>query len=182
MTLPIATERLLLRRFTEGDIPDLLEFLADPLVARAVPGIEPTEAGARQYVERQAALQPFEEDQCFDLVVERKADGKVVGLVTLVRRDQHQGEIGWALGVGHRGRGYATEAARALMVHGFTSLGLHRIQAGTLARNVASWQVMERLGMHREACLRQAEHRDGAWQDVVIYAALADEWLAMDTS
>jgi RimJ/RimL family protein N-acetyltransferase len=177
MTLPLVTERLLLRRFTEGDIPDLLEFLADPSVTGAVPEIEPTEAGAHQYVARQAALLLFEEDQCFDLALQCKADGKVVGLLTLVRRDQHQAEIGWALGVNHRGRGYATEAATALMLYGFTSLGLHRIQAETEATNVHSWQVMERLGMRREALLREAEFRDGIWHDLVIYAALADEWL-----
>lgn len=181
MTLPIATERLLLRRFTAEDIPDLLEFLAHPSVIRAVPEIEPTEAGARQYVEGQAALRPFEEEQCFDLALERRADGRVVGLLSLVRRDQHQAEIGWALGVDHRGRGYATEAATALMIYGFTSLGLHRIQAETRAANATSRQVMERLGMRREARLREAEFRDGAWQDVVIYAALADEWLALES-
>jgi RimJ/RimL family protein N-acetyltransferase len=64
------------------------------------------------------------------------------------------------------------------MGYGFTSLGLHRIQAGTGAQNVDSWRVMERLGMRREAWLREAERQDGVWQDVVIYAALADEWLA----
>jgi RimJ/RimL family protein N-acetyltransferase len=178
MTLRIAAERLVLRRFAEKDVPDLLEILADPSLAGAVREIEATEAGARRYVARQAALPPFEEDQCFDLAVERKADGKVMGLVSLVRRGQSQGEIGWALGVDYRGRGYATEAATALMVYSFTSLGLHRLQAGTLVRNEDSWRVMERLGMRREAWFREVKFEDGAWQDMVIYAALADEWLA----
>ena len=182
MTLPIETERLWLRRFAEWDIPNLLDFLADPSVAKAVPEIEPTEAGARQYVARQAALEPFEEDQCFDLALEREADGKVIGLLTLVRRDSYRAEIGWALGVEHRGRGYATEAATALMIYGFTTLGLHRIQAGTRAANAASRRVMERLGMRREAHMREVECQDGAWQDAVIYAALADEWLAREES
>jgi RimJ/RimL family protein N-acetyltransferase len=101
-----------------------------------------------------------------------------MGLVSLVRRGQSQGEIGWALGVDYRGRGYATEAATALMVYSFTSLGLHRLQAGTLVRNEDSWRVMERLGMRREAWFREVKFEDGAWQDMVIYAALADEWLA----
>lgn len=178
MMLPIVTDRLLLRRFTAVDIPDLLELLVHPSVAGAVPEIVPTEAGARQYIERQAAIPPFEEDRCFDLALERTTDGKVVGLLSLVRRDPYQAEIGWALGVEYRGHGYATEAATALMTYGFTSLGLHRIQADTRAANAGSRQVMERLGMRREALLREAEYRDGAWQDLVIYAALADEWLA----
>lgn len=178
MTLRIVTKRLILRRFTEEDIPALLELVAHPSVARVVRGIEATEAGARTYLDRQAAMQPFEEDQCFDLAIERKTDGKVLGLLSLVRRNQHQGEIGWALAVEHRRRGYATEAASALMVHGFAALGFHRIQAGTRADNADSWQVMERLGMRREACLREADSQNGEWRDVLIYAALADEWLA----
>ena len=72
MTLPIATERLVLRRFMQEDIPDLLDFLADPSVADAVREIEATEPGVRRYVARQTALTPFEEEQCFDLAVERK--------------------------------------------------------------------------------------------------------------
>ncbi len=51
----------------------------------------------------QSALAPFEEGKCFDLALERKEDGKVVGLVSLVRQKQRKGEIGWALGVAIEG-------------------------------------------------------------------------------
>ena len=70
----------------------------------------------------------------------------------------------------------AQEDARALIGVGFCELGLHRIYAKTSNVNPASWRVMERLGMRREARLREAEFRDGAWIDGLIYAILADEW------
>jgi RimJ/RimL family protein N-acetyltransferase len=178
MTLPIITKRLVLRQFVEDDVYDLLECVSHPSVAGAAPEIEASEAGVKRYIEMQSTLAPFEEDQCFDLALERKEDGKVIGLVTLVRRKHRKGEIGWALGATYRGHGFATEAASALMTYSFTVLDLHRIEARTNSGNTASWRLMERLGMVQEARLRDAVSRDGEWVDTLIYGTLAREWHA----
>jgi len=177
MTLPIETERLILRRYAAADVPQFIEFLCHPSVARIVVGVEATAMGVEKYIEAQNALQPFEQDKHFDLVIERRRDGRLLGVVGMIRQAHKQGEIGWALGVAFRGQGYATEAARALMAYGFTTLGLHRISADTTGPNVASWRLMERLGMRREAHLREAEFRDGEWIDYYIYAILVYEWM-----
>lgn len=150
MTLPIRSERLRLRRFTEADVKDVVDFVAHPSVARVTPEIEATERGVWKYIEMQNGYRPFEQDKCFDLALERLADGKVIGLLTLIRREERQGEIGYALGVTYRGQGYATEAARALINYAFSVLKLHRIQATTSSGNPGSYGVMERLGMRRE--------------------------------
>jgi len=176
VTLPIVTERLILRRFTHDDIPDVIAFVSHPSVSRATPEIEGTEAGVGKYIDLQNSYEPFEQGECFDLAVERGEDGKVIGLLSLVCREHRQAEIGYALGVRHRGQGYATEAARALMAYGFVSLGLHRIYATTSSANTGSWGVMERLGMRRESHLREAELRDGEWVDTFVYGMLAREW------
>jgi RimJ/RimL family protein N-acetyltransferase len=176
VTLPITTERLVLRRFTHDDVQDIIKFVSHPSVARIVTGIaDASESAARQYVDVQSSYQPFELDKCFDLAIQRKA-GPAMGILTLVCKDHRQGSIGWALGIEHRGRGYVTEGARALVSYGFNELKLHRIYATTSHRNVGSWRVMERLGMRREAHLREAEFRDGGWLDVFVYGILADEW------
>jgi RimJ/RimL family protein N-acetyltransferase len=177
VTLPITTERLVLRRYTHDDAEDTLEFASQPSVARVTSGnIEATEEGIRRYIDLQNSYQPFEKDKAFDLAIQRKEDGKVIGLVTLICRDHKKGVIGWALGVAYRGQGYATEAASALMDYGFRSLGLHRIQADTSSGNPDSLRLMERLGMRCEAQLREAVYEDGEWLDTYIYATLADEW------
>jgi RimJ/RimL family protein N-acetyltransferase len=164
-----------LRRFTLEDVEDLLALTENPSVAREAPEIGTTEAQIRDYINIQQSYQPFEQDKCFDLAVERKEDNRVIGLLTLVTRKHQQGEIGYALGVECRGKGYATEAASALITYGFRSLGLHRIQATTQRGNVDSWQVMERLNMRREGCLRDAVLKDGEWQDSLIYGILASD-------
>ena len=176
MGLAITSERLVLRRYTYDDIPDIVAFLAHPSVARATPEIEATVQGIREYVDRQNSYQPFEQDKCFELAIERKTDGRVIGLLSLVRREHQKAEIGWALGTEYRGQGFATEAASALVDYAFDSLGLHRIQAGTELSNSASWGVMERLGMVPEAHLRETTFTDGEWQDSLIYGLLASEW------
>ena len=58
-------------------------------------------------------------------------------------------EIGWRLAAAHWGRGYATEAARAVLAYGFEQLALPEIVSFTTVANVRSRRVMEKLGMRR---------------------------------
>ena len=88
-----------------------------------------------------------------------------------------QAELGWTLDPGYAGRGYASEAVRALIRLCFTDLGLRRVTAGCFADNEPSWRLMERVGMRREAhSRRDSLHRSGQWLDGMEYALLAEEW------
>lgn len=102
----------------------------------------------------------------------------VIGEVMLAwrSREHRQGEIGYLFNPDHHGRGYATEATRALCALGFDDLGLHRICGRCDARNTSSARLMERLGMRREAHLRHNEQVKGDWTDELVYAILEDEW------
>ena len=121
------------------------------------------------------------------LVIER--DGVVVGDLMLLVEDAWaqtevadrargvQAELGWVVDPAHAGQGYATEAATALLRICFEGLGLRRVVAQCFADNVASWRLMERLGMRREThTVRESLHRSGEWLDGLSYALLADEW------
>lgn len=73
--------------------------------------------------------------------------------------------------------GYRCLATRALLRVCFAELGLRRVTAGCFADNIASWRLMERLGMRREAhTIRDSLHRSGRWLDGLRYALLAEEW------
>ena len=81
------------------------------------------------------------------------ADGTTVGGAEL----QPKGEtamLSWWLYAGHRGRGYATRAARILVDHAFTHLGVRRVEAQVDPRNVASQRVATRSGLRREGLRR----------------------------
>jgi RimJ/RimL family protein N-acetyltransferase len=88
-----------------------------------------------------------------------------------------QAELGWVFDPDHAGHGYATEAVRELIRLCFEDLGLRRVTADCFAGNVASWRLMERVGMRREAyTVRDSLHRSGEWLDGMSYALLAEEW------
>ena len=90
-------------------------------------------------------------------------------------------EIGWVLHPDYHRRGYASEAALALLRYGFTALNLHRIIATCQPENPASYGVMEKIGMRREGhfrqCIYQGIHEGKEeWWDEYFYALLAEEW------
>jgi ribosomal-protein-alanine N-acetyltransferase len=177
--LPLETERLLLRRYEDRDMADILAYSrdADFWLARNMTW-EASEEGVRAYWARQRDMDPRAEPEWLDLVVELKAEQKAIGQVGIGVRKNRQGTIGWLLARKFQGRGLATEAARAVMTFGFARLGLHRIWASTGEDNVRSWRLMERLGMRREAHFRESHLVDGAWCDEFIYAMLAAAWQA----
>jgi RimJ/RimL family protein N-acetyltransferase len=86
-------------------------------------------------------------------------------------------EIGWALHRTYHGKGYASEAASALLRYGFEELRLHRIIATCQPENIASWRVMEKIGLRREGFFQKCIYRDdGTWWDEYFYALLEEEW------
>jgi RimJ/RimL family protein N-acetyltransferase len=105
------------------------------------------------------------------------ATDTVAGAVTLVIAPQHaRAELGYWIGLPFWNRGYCTEAARAVIELGFRTLGLHRIQARHLTRNPASGRVMQKLGMTLEGVHRHALCKNDRFEDLAVYAILADEW------
>ena len=177
---PIETERLRLRPVEHGDLDDLLPIHSHPDVVRylywEVRSREELAAVLAGKIERAALEKPGD---AVDVAVRLRDGGRLVGTVSLGWSDSEhrQGEIGYILNPAHAGRGYATEAARAMLRVGFEVLGLHRIAGRLDARNTASARVLERLGMRREALLRENEHVKGEWTDELVYAMLEDEWL-----
>ena len=177
--LPIETERLILRRYEDRDVGDILEFSqeADYWLARNLDWA-PAAGSIRAYFDAQREQKMDEFPQWVNLMMELKSERKVIGCVGIgvTSREQGQASIGWMLGCRYQGQGLATEAAQALVDFGFTSLGLHRIFARTGKSNTRSWRLMERLGMRREAHFYQSHKVRDAWDDEFVYAILAHEW------
>lgn len=188
-TYPIQTARLILRPFQATDIDDLYAFHARPEVTRFLYW------EARSLVETQQALARKQTETSLDqegarlslaVVLPAQPDdthpsnAKVVGEISLVWQNQlhQQGEIGFVFNPDYQGHGYATEAARAILAIGFGGLQLQRIYGRCDARNVASYGLMARLGMRREAHFRHNEIFKGEWSDEFVYAMLQDEWRA----
>ena len=161
MKVFLETERLLLRQFTEDDADRLLELDSDPEVMRylLLPGL-PNQAAYAEHI-RKTYLPCYaaNEGQGFWAALDR-SDRDFLGWFCL-RPGLHYRfaseaelragdlEIGYRLRKAAWGKGLATEASRALIRKAFADPCTRRVVAMALVANVASWRVMEKVGMHR---------------------------------
>jgi RimJ/RimL family protein N-acetyltransferase len=178
---PLRTERLTIRPATPDDADAVWEFRRQPEVHEWItraPGRTPEEH-RRQFAEPGRLGHT--------LVIE--LDGRIIGDLMLDIQDAWaqaevadqgraaQAELGWTLDPAYGGHGYATEAVRELMRVCFKDLRLRRVLAACFTDNEASWRLMERLGMRREAHhVGDSLHRTRGWLDEYIYAMLASEF------
>lgn len=179
LELPVMTERLCLRAYREDDLRDLLALRSNPEAVSLLYGDPLTAEDAPALLAEYMSRPMLEADGGkIMFAVERRRDGTYLGNVKLqlLSREHLQGEIGYVFDPRHHGQGYAREAAVALLDLGFRHFGMHRIQAHCDARNVASWKLMQKLGMTREAHFREHEFFKGVWADDYIYGILAREW------
>ncbi|MGN6369890.1 MAG: GNAT family N-acetyltransferase [Phycisphaerae bacterium] len=105
--------------------------------------------------------------------------GHLIGLVSVEQQGDPthaRGILGYWIGVPYWNKGFATEAANAVLGYGFTRLGMNRIGAEHFAHNPASGRVMEKLGMTKEGVLRQFHQKWNHYLDVVAYSILHEEW------
>ena len=86
------------------------------------------------------------------------------------------GEIGYWLADGLQGRGIITKCCTAIINHGFTQLGLNRIEIKCGTGNSKSRAVAEKLQFKSEGILRQAELLNGKYIDLYLYAMLKEDW------
>lgn len=146
---PLRTERLVLRQWEDEDLLPFVALNADPAVMEHFPAPLTAEQSA-DLVGRQRALLDAGQPGLFAVAL--AGTDEFLGFVglavpTFIAPFTPCTEIGWRLARSAWGAGYATEAARAVLEHGFTTLGLTEIVAFTTRANQRSRAVMERLGM-----------------------------------
>lgn len=177
--IPLATARLVLRPFRPEDAPDVYDYQRRPDVARFMQweprGPEEVRAAVEQMT-RETEL--ASDGDCLSLAVVEPGTETVIGQVELVllSAEHRQGELGYAFHPAHQGKGFATEAALAVLRLAFEALELHRVIGRCHADNAASAGLLERLGMRQEARFIGTEFFKGAWRDDLVYAMLHQEW------
>jgi RimJ/RimL family protein N-acetyltransferase len=145
----IRTERLLLRRWRPSDREPFAAMNADPEVTAYLQGVRTGEQ-SDAFVDR---IERHWGEHGWGLwAVEVPGESPFIGYVGLWPADVVAAgavEVGWRLARASWGRGYATEAAREALRHGFTEVGLAEIVSFTVLQNERSWRVMERIGLVR---------------------------------
>jgi RimJ/RimL family protein N-acetyltransferase len=171
----IPCERVVIRRFGTQDVEALSSYRSDPDVARYQGWSVPFSLDrARDLVTEMSRLAPGIPGTWFQFAVALASTHELIGDVALriTRHDSRQAELGFTIATDHQGRGYATEAVRALLEYAFARLELHRVFAFTDRRNVPAQRLFSRLGFRREGELVESAWSQGAWVDEFLYAKL----------
>ncbi len=178
---PLAsTDRLILRRFMPEDFAAYSAYRSLPEIYRFLYRDPPSPEAMRERFDARLDS-PFREDgDTLLCTAVRREDDALVGDVSLTfaNKAARQAEVGYIFSPVHAGKGYATEAAAAIITLGFETFGFHRIFARLDAKNAGSVGVVERLGLRREALLIESDRFNGVWGDEYVYAVLSREWAA----
>lgn len=78
------------------------------------------------------------------------------------------------------GQNLATEAGKLLIAYGFKELNLNKIYTAIFSPNIASWRCAEKIGMTREAVLKDHIYIDGKYYDDFKYCIFREQWLKQD--
>ncbi|WP_432564961.1 GNAT family N-acetyltransferase [Kineococcus sp. SYSU DK003] len=168
----LTTERLLLREFTTDDFEAVHAYAADPEVCRHVSWGPNTVEQTREFLEEMVAASSRDARDSWTWAVTDA--GAVLGAcsVTVTSREHRRGEMGYVLARSAWGRGYATEAAAAVLAFAWTALGLERVEATCRPGNTASAAVLRRVGMQQEGLLRSHLVIRGRREDSLLFAAV----------
>jgi RimJ/RimL family protein N-acetyltransferase len=178
---PLETERLTLRPFVEDDIDAMHAMRSSPEVVLYLYEEPFSPEQTRDLLIRKMAVSAWaREDDWFSVAVVERTSGTMVGDLALhwVSERDRTAEVGFVFDPRHQGKGFATEAAGAVVEWAFTTAGMHRVTGRTEARNAASARVLEKLGMRLEAHFVENEWVKNEWQSELVYSVLDREWSA----
>lgn len=182
MQVYLETERLILRRFTEADVDNLVELDSDPAVMRFINGGRPTRRDEIENDILPRFLQYYERFAGYGFwAVVEKSTGEFLGWFHFRPPEgssPDEPELGYRLRTSAWGKGYGTEGSRALIHKGFAEFSVQRVTASTMVVNVASRRVMEKAGMTLVRTFHQPwpDRIDGEEHGDVEYALDRAEW------
>ena len=171
--LKLETQRITLKKFIEKDVdfnvahemnPEIMRYIKDPQ------SIEET----RKKTEKIAQDWTGIEHDWVLFATTLKETGEYIGMVCFRYEsiENDTVEMGWRLGLEHHGKGYATEAAQALLDFIKQKIKPHKVVAYCVAENTGSSNIMTKLGMQHEATLREYSKLGGKWFDEAIYGII----------
>ncbi len=173
----LANGPLILRQFTDRDLPDIVRLAGDRLIADTTLRIPHpySEKDGEAWLKYQT--EELKTGKGVTYAVTLGETGELVGSISLsISKANNNAELGYWIGRPYWNKGYATEAARRLIQFGFEELKFNRIHAHYMVRNPASGRVMVKAGMKPEGLLRQAVLKDGNYEDIVVYSILRGEF------
>jgi len=169
----LETERLILRKSTKSDAPDILEYASDEETVKFLEW-----PGAKTVDEVLSGIINFHWSNPGVWAIELKESQKCIGTIDIRVEPAHDKcGLGYVLNRGYWNEGYMTEALIAVLALCFDKLDLNRVEAVHYAGNESSGKVMEKCGMKFEGVSEQAKKVKGIFRDVARYGITKAHWL-----
>lgn len=177
-TLPMETERLLLRPFQLEDTMDVLQnWASDPQVQHMYrEPVYTTPDAVMQMLERY--LHQCDTKSACRWAICPRETGRCIGQISyyLIDTKNHWAELEYCMGRAFQKKGFMTEAVRAAIKYGFETMQLHKVQISHITTNSASRRVIEKCGFHYDGTLRDAIYTAPDYVDRLFYSILESEY------
>lgn len=169
----IETERLLLRRLNENDAEEIFALRSNPETMKYI-----TRPLAKSIEDALAHIAIIDEkivnNTGINWGITIKGNPKIIGIIGhyKISPESHRAEIGYMSLPETNGKGYMSEAIKAVLIYGFEQLNLHSVEAIIAPENIASERVLQKNGFVKEAHFLENEFWEGKYLDTVIYSLL----------
>lgn len=173
----LKTDRLLLRKITLSDAPAYFERLAASEAVTRYMLFSPQKEVAEAVASVEKALARYETKTAYRWVMDLPGEG-LIGVIDLLRFDEEAQSCSFAymLAEEYWGRGYGTEAVKAVFEFAFSKMELERIEADHIVENGGSGAVMRKAGMQYLRTDKARYEKNGALQDAAVYAITREQW------
>ena len=174
----IITDRLIIRFAKPDDAEAIYSYRSDVIVNQYQGWFPESAEEVRDYIKNMPTTFDVA-NVCLQFAIIKKDENLLIGDMGIIFSNHNnlQAEIGCTLHKDLQGKGYATEALRAMINIFFLTLNKHRVIASIDPENTASIRLIERLGFRKEGHFKESYFLRGEWVDDVIYAILRKEWI-----
>ncbi|MDX1993170.1 MAG: GNAT family protein [bacterium] len=175
----LETERLRLRQITHEDAPAILALYSNPAVIAYLDINPPIDTTARAIETIDWMNSWYQQGQAVRWAITRKGEDRLLGTVGFHfwERQHRRCDIGYDLLEHEWGKGYATEAAQAVVRWCFLNLNLHRVQADLTEGNLGSEGVLLKIGFKFEGVWRENTFEHGRFVNLRQFGLLRREYL-----
>ena len=176
----LETHRLRLRLPTLEDSPAILDFHSDEQTLEYWGHELISDLSQAEDIIR-TNLEWVESGSCLHWSIEYRSSGEVIGACTLFKIDEQNrhAEVGYILNREYWGRGLASEALEAMIEYAFGTMDMHRLEADTDPRNVASLALLAKFGFIKEGFFRERWWVHGQWLDSDMLGLLKSDYLKL---
>jgi RimJ/RimL family protein N-acetyltransferase len=179
---PIYTSRFIIRAFNITDLVNFTRYRQQPCIAKYQSWSSYSLEDAHALYDDMQLSKFGTEGYWFQLAIADKVTDELLGDIAVHFIDDCQIELGFTIAPASQKQGIAFEAVSTFINYLFDELNKHRIIAITDVENIASINLLEKLGFRREAHFIDNVFFKGAWGSEYQYALLQREWKALNNS